>query len=1576
MPGEVVVGELVTKLTADVGDYKRGMGDARDEMEKTSDHANRMDGVLKGAVAGFALIATAAVAAGAKLFELGASFDDAYDRIRVGTGKTGEALEALQEDFRQVAANVPASFETVSAAITELHQRTGLVGPELQNLSTQLIQFSRVTGTDLSQNIALSTRMFGDWSVATDKQAETMDKVMRASQASGIATDRLMQLIVQFGGPLRQFGFSWDEAAAMLSKWEKEGVNVELVMGSMRIAIGHFAREGVDLREGLAQTIEKIKGMEDGSQAAALAMEVFGARAGPDMAAAIREGRFDFEEYLDAIENGADTILSAAEDTADAAEKWQQFGNRVALALEPVSKEMFNLASAAADVLLPAILGLVQAAVPLAQALGSTLGQAFERLGQALEPVGKQIATVQAAMQKFIEIEGLDPLTAGLQALRDTLYSTFGAETARLFERVTAAIGDFFKKLGEGLSGMGDAEGDMSGFVTAVEKISGAVNGALDALTPFVDTLNTNLQPALKESGNAVDRFRENLELLGASGEQLDPLDQALKALALTIGQTFGPDAQAAFETFTSALGQMNADAADALDRLGSAFMGVLPLIQPAFENVKNFIQGVLGEIGGFFSSHSEELQSIVSGLWNALTSIVSTGIQLAFAPIKVALQVLSGDFAGAWETINSAVGAAVSTLGSIIQAGLNVVLQIIKGAIGEWTGQFTGLGAAISDGVAAGIAGAAGRAAAAARNMVQGAYDAARAFIQPGSPSHLFRDQVGMVIGEGIAVGIDLSSELVLNAIGKMSESMLKEAWRLSKTDAFAQMGHDLISQLADAMEKGTPTAIAAVEKTGVAIQAKLKTMLPPEEAERLGGQLIAAIGEGIRGNPEGLIAVGEALDEIRDRIEEFVHEKHGEKLAVGLADALASPSSKEKLRRAGADAMSAFREAIENETDATVANAIKSFKTLSDAIKNALPPEMGERVAREFKEMFEAGFASGDTELIREAEQYFGVILEEAEFIRKQDEGAKIAKSIAEGFTKSAQKDAMSRASFEFMNAMTDGIEEGGEKARKAVETSVGKWADAMRGKLPDNIMREKIDKVMLLAQQAWETGDEGLLGEIRETVDEMENEARAIERSDALTKAFQGLGDKIAAPDVVERFRRAGETLTGAVTTALQEGTPKAIAAAVKIGEEIVGQLNKTLPPEEASALGKRFSDALKNALEQGTPEAIAALQGVMNEMGNALRASQLPKDARDMMQKVADNIASAEFKTKAGSAAADMMDAVRDRIREKTPQTEAEIVKAATAMGEKWKQELKPEEYAAKMEQLWILVEAAITTGSTEALDALMKFFLGSQKAWDDYNVAIGQKVAATPQPRPAPQPGDTTYNGQPTPPNSNFGSNGTTPPGGQTPPGTNSGNRPPGQGGADINNQPPPPPATNPQWHTHPLGAISPQGVFMSTGGSTSHNHDNARVQHNHTGMGYGQAYSEGGIVGEHGPEVVTVGEKGIEYIIPQDKLHDPEFLKRIGLLGSERGAGFAFPSVASAWRASGLSPLDSLAALEAQRAHAAASMGAFQEFGPDAATAAQQLSDFFTANPIRAYVTQSDLMATTVDQTRRGFGTL
>ena len=81
--------------------------------------------------------------------------------------------------------------------------------------------FARITRFDLVNGTSDIIRPFGDWPVASEHQEVAPVKVFRASQTTGIGVDELMRLMVQFGAPLRQLGYDFDQAASLMGKWER-----------------------------------------------------------------------------------------------------------------------------------------------------------------------------------------------------------------------------------------------------------------------------------------------------------------------------------------------------------------------------------------------------------------------------------------------------------------------------------------------------------------------------------------------------------------------------------------------------------------------------------------------------------------------------------------------------------------------------------------------------------------------------------------------------------------------------------------------------------------------------------------------------------------------------------------------------------------------------------------------------------------------------------------------------------------------------------------------------------------------------------------------------------------------------------------------------------------------------------------------------------------------------------------------------------------------------------------------------------------------------------------------------------
>ena len=296
----------------------------------------------KAMLAGIAVVGAGAAAATKALYSIGETFDDVADTIRTGTGATGRELDALTKSAKNVGKSVPADFKDVGVAIADVNKRLGLTGKPLEDVSAQFLELSRITGTDVASNIENVSRVFGDWGVAAEDQGAKLDYLFKVSQSTGAGIDDLSQKVVKYGAPMRQFGFSFEESAALMGKFAQEGVNTETVMGGLRAGLGKLSKAGKDPAKAFKDITEQIKSAGTVGEANAIAIETFGQRAGPDLAAAVREGRLDLDELTKSLGESNETIMQAGTDTMDFSEQWQLFKNEAMVGLEPLATRVFG----------------------------------------------------------------------------------------------------------------------------------------------------------------------------------------------------------------------------------------------------------------------------------------------------------------------------------------------------------------------------------------------------------------------------------------------------------------------------------------------------------------------------------------------------------------------------------------------------------------------------------------------------------------------------------------------------------------------------------------------------------------------------------------------------------------------------------------------------------------------------------------------------------------------------------------------------------------------------------------------------------------------------------------------------------------------------------------------------------------------------------------------------------------------------------------------------------------------------------------------------------------------------------
>lgn len=372
----------------------KGLKNATDELDKFSKATTeKLSSTTKAMGAVGAGILAGAAAVGAGLYQIGSSFDEAFDAIRVGTGATGPALDQLKNDMKAVASAVPASFSDIGTAVADFNTRLGLTGQPLQLISEQALELSRITGTELAGNISSVSDVLQNFGVSTADQSNKFDLLFRASQASGVSVADLSSKMSTAGVVLRSVGLDFDQSAAFVATLGKAGVDVSDVMPALSKSLAVAAKDGKDAATVFNETFDAIKNAPNDVDAAGVALDVFGAKAGPKFAAMIREGKFSYQDFLTSMQGGSETILGAGADTQDFGEKLTLLKNRVFVALEPVATGVFN-----------------------------AIGDAMDRIGPIVEDLTnwmvehKTVMTVVAGVLGGVMIIALAAYTAGMIA--------------------------------------------------------------------------------------------------------------------------------------------------------------------------------------------------------------------------------------------------------------------------------------------------------------------------------------------------------------------------------------------------------------------------------------------------------------------------------------------------------------------------------------------------------------------------------------------------------------------------------------------------------------------------------------------------------------------------------------------------------------------------------------------------------------------------------------------------------------------------------------------------------------------------------------------------------------------------------------------------------------------------------------------------------------------------------------------------------------------------------------------------------------------------------------------------------
>jgi phage-related minor tail protein len=573
-----------------------------------------------GAVAG-----TAFLAAGAALYKVGATFDDVADTIRTGTGKTGAELDALVATAKNVGTQVPAEFGAIGESVAELNSRLGLSGPELEEVTAQVMELGNMGQEVNLEAISGAMAAFG---VESGQTSETLDQLFRVSQATGIPLSTLAASAEKGAPALKAFGFSAASSAGLIGSLDKAGLDADKMMGGLTKSLSKFSKDGKNAEQALFGSVVEIERFTAaGNDAAAIdaASKLFGTKGAAQFVDAVKAGTFSVDDFVHATGAGTDTIRGAGEDTRDFAEQWELFKNKTLVAIEPIAKRVFD-------------------------ALGKGMEWISNNGLPALEKMGKFVSDNKVTFGALAAIL----TTAVIPSL--TLYGVAQAKAAG-----TAIVGGLQK------------------IVSAWKVMGTALKSAATSQWLFNSAILANpitwIVVALVAVGVALWAFFTKTE----TGRKLwDKIWNGIKSAVSGVVNWFKDTAWPALKTAFEAIG--NAAMWLWNNAIKPAWNGIKAAIGVAWNIIKGYFsvwQTVFKAVG-----------AVVMWLWNNVIKPAWNGIKLAigvawniikgyFAAWKAAFNVVGDVVMWLWNTI-------IKPAWEGIKAAISVAVDIIGGVLGK----------------------------------------------------------------------------------------------------------------------------------------------------------------------------------------------------------------------------------------------------------------------------------------------------------------------------------------------------------------------------------------------------------------------------------------------------------------------------------------------------------------------------------------------------------------------------------------------------------------------------------------------------------------------------------------------------------------------------------------------------------------------------------------------------------------------------------------------------------------------------------------------------------------------------
>lgn len=199
----------------------------------------------------------------------------------------------------------------------------------------------------------------------------------------------------------------------------------------------------------------------------------------------------------------------------------------------------------------------------------------------------------------------------------------------------------------------------------------------------------------------------------------------------------------------------------------------IVAFLTPIVQFVVDFVVGYFTGLWTFWTSVWNGIVEFFTGIWNGLLAFLTPIVLMVMGAVQGPIQALSdwwngvwsaisGFFAGIWNGMVGAVSGAIGQIGGFVGG----IFDTVMGAIGDAGTWLLNAGADVVRGFWEGISGMGGWLLDQVGGFFDGVIGWAKDTLGIQSPSRVFRAEVGQMVGEGMALGITDSSNVVQRAM------------------------------------------------------------------------------------------------------------------------------------------------------------------------------------------------------------------------------------------------------------------------------------------------------------------------------------------------------------------------------------------------------------------------------------------------------------------------------------------------------------------------------------------------------------------------------------------------------------------------------------------------------------------------------------------------------------------------------------------------------------------------------------------------------------------------------------------